>query len=91
MRDVFLPTNEPARSIYLALDKQIEKRKSYPGLEWIEAEREAVFREAGIQAQLRGLKAPTMEEVENAETGACGHTDYMAKFAYGVARVMVKL
>jgi hypothetical protein len=88
MRDIFCPTKDPARSIYLALVDEMGKRSGRSVSDWILAEREAVLREARIQAQVWRLKTPTLEEVESAESCACGHTDYAAKFAYGVQRIM---
>ena len=90
-RDIFCPTKNPARSLYLALAQESEKRAGRSVDEWILAERQAILREAQIQAAwITGLRAPTMEEVETAESCACGHVDYMAKFAYGVQRAMME-
>lgn len=88
MRDIFCPTQEPAKSLYEALVDEAGKREGRTVSEWIEAERKAIVREAVIQAQLRGLRIPTLEQVRLAESCACGHVDYAAKFAYGVARAM---
>jgi hypothetical protein len=48
----------------------------------------AVWRAAREYSEKHGLRVPTMEEIERAETSAYGHVDYGAKWAYGVARHM---
>ena len=89
MRDIFEPRHEPARSIYLAFQAEAAKRKGRPVDAWIKAEREAVLRECAHQAQMRGLRAPSMDEVTAAERYAQGSADYGAKWAYQLVRVMV--
>lgn len=88
MRDVFEPHNEPARSIFLALRSESERRRGRTVEEWIAAERHAVFREACAQAEANGLRAPSMEEVERAERYAVGSADYGAKWSRCVAEFM---
>lgn len=87
---MFEPRQDPARSIYLALLAEADHSRSRSVEEWTRAEREAVHHESVRQAGLLGLRAPTMEEIEAAERSACGHVDYAAKWAYGVAAVMTK-
>ncbi len=86
--DFFRPTSEPARSIYDAFVAESAKRKGKPLEDWIAGERMAVLNAAVVAAQRLGLRAPTIAEVELSERCACGHSDYGAKWAYGVARAM---
>lgn len=86
MSDIFRPNHEPARTIYDAFQDEASKRKDRK--DWIEKERERVWSTARDCAQQYGYKVPTMEEVQRAETLACGHTDYGAKWAYGIVAIM---
>jgi hypothetical protein len=43
-----------------------------------------VWIEARDYAQQYGKPIPTMEQIENAERSAIGHTDYGSTWAYGV-------
>lgn len=88
MHDVFQPRHEPARSIYDAFQNEATKRKGRTVEEWMTAEREAVMREATMQAMRLGLRVPTMDEVVRAERYASGSVDYGAKWAYGVTEAM---
>ncbi|VVE52789.1 hypothetical protein [Pandoraea terrigena] len=83
--DHFRPTREPARSIYDTLLSEASKRKGRRTEDWISAERDAVLREAIFLAQKMGRRAPSLEDVERAERAAMGHSDYIAKWSYGVA------
>jgi hypothetical protein len=83
-RDFFEPRTEPARSIYLAFQAEAKLRKSRSVNEWIEAERRVVHQAAIHQAELLGLREPTLEDVEAAERTARGHVDYGSKWAYGI-------
>lgn len=86
--DHFRPTREPARSIYDALQREASKRRGRTVAEWLSAERDAVLREAIFQAQKHGRPCPSLQEIELAERAAVGHSDYAAKWAYGVAEVI---
>lgn len=88
MQDIFEPRYEPARSIYMAFQKEAEKRKGRSVDEWLAAERDAVYRESVHQAQKLGLRAPTMEQVISAERYATGSIDYGAKWSYCIVNVM---
>lgn len=88
MHDIFQPRHEPARSIYEAFRKESEKRRGREPEVWIAAEREAVLQEAVRQAEKLGLRAPTEQEVMQAEVSACGHVDYGSKWALRVAEAM---
>lgn len=90
MHDVFRPSREPARTIYDAFQAEAKKRKGRSVNEWIEAERQAVWRAARDYAQQRGLRILSLEEVTMAENYAMGHVDYGAKWAYQVERAMNK-
>ncbi|MBZ2207133.1 hypothetical protein [Massilia soli] len=88
MRDIFEPRHELAKSIYLAFQTEGSKRKGRTVDAWVQAEREAVFRECLRQAQMRGLHALTMDEAAAAERYAYGSTDYGAKWTYQLVRLM---
>lgn len=88
MRDVFEPRNEPATSIYLAFQAEAAKRQGRPLQDRLEAERAAVHQECQRQAEIRGLNAPTIDEVAAAERYAMGSIDYGFKWAYQLARIM---
>lgn len=87
--DPFQPSHEPARTLYEAFQQEARLRKSRPIAQWVEAERNAVFKAACDYARAHGLRAPTLEEVRAAEMYAMGSVDYGAKWAYGVERAMV--
>lgn len=86
MSDVFIPRHEPARTIYNAFQDEATKRKDQN--DWIEKERQRVWVTARDCVQMYGLKVLTIEEVQRAENLACGHTDYGAKWAYGIVAMM---
>jgi hypothetical protein len=88
MADIFEPRREPARSIYLAFQAEATRRKGRSVDEWLTAEREAVYRESIHQAQMLGLRVPTMDEVVSAERYATGSVDYGAKWAYCIVNAM---
>jgi len=88
MKDVFRPHQEPARSIYDAFQEEAEKREGRSIEAWQTAEKKTVWQAARDAAQQRGLRVPTMEEIERAESSACGHVDYGAKWAYGIVEAM---
>jgi hypothetical protein len=90
IRDVFEPSHEPARSIYEAFQNEARMRKGRTPAEWTTAELNRVHNEAGYQAQIHSLRAPTVEEVLAAEGCARGHIDYGAKWAYAVVERMRK-
>ena len=87
-KTMFEPTQEPAKSIYNALVNEATKRKVRSVEEWIKAERKAVFDKAMELSNAHGFCVPTLEQIVIAENCACGHVDYAAKFAYGVAEAM---
>ncbi len=91
IRDLIRPHTEPARTLYDALQKEALKRSGRSVAHWHHAERKAVWSAARDYAQRHGLRVPTLAEVGRAESLACGHVDYGAKWAYGVARTMVKV
>lgn len=90
MADIFRPHFDPARTIYDAFQAEAEKRPTRTCDEWIEAERQAVWRAARDYAQQHGMRVPTMAEVESAEQYAMGHVDYGSKWSYGVVEAMRK-
>lgn len=86
--DPFRPSREPARSIYDAFQAEASKRQGRSVEEWLQAEREAVWRAAHDQAAMLALRCPTMGEIEAAERYAMGSVDYGLKWALGVERLM---
>lgn len=90
MRDIFEPRQEPAKSIYAIFQAEAEKRSERSIDEWQAAEREAVYQEAVFQAEKRGLRTPTIEEVKHAESNASGSIDFGAKWSYGIVEAMRK-
>lgn len=88
MKDIFEPTSEPAKSIYLAFQNEAKKRKTRSVKEWVEAELDAVFKECLFQAKKYGLTEPTMKDVIAAESYARGSVDYGAKWAYQMVHKM---
>lgn len=86
MLDPFRPQSQPAQMIYDAVLKEAEKRRGVDPRVWIQHERENVWRLARDYALQNGLTVLSLEEVERAELVACGHTDYAAKWAYGVSQ-----
>lgn len=89
---MFGPQTEPAKSLYRALTDEMANRRECSGLEWIENERNSILKAAtSISNNSKQYRIPTLEEVVRAENNACGHSDYAAKFAYGVANAMMGL
>jgi hypothetical protein len=86
MSDIFRPSHEPARTIYDAFQDEAKKRKDQA--DWIEKERQRVWAASRDCSQMYGLKVLTLEDVRRAENLACGHTDYGAKWAYGIVAMM---
>ena len=85
MRDPFRPTGQPAQMIYDEILLKAKKRKGVDPDVWIVAERQNVWRIARNYAQQHGWRVPSLADIERAERNACGHTDYAAKWAYGVS------
>lgn len=81
MYDPFRPQPGPAQAIYDAFQAEAAKRKTRPGLSWIETERAAVHSAATQQAQQCGWPAPSLEDVTRFESCAMGHVDYGSKWA----------
>lgn len=86
--DPFEPRKEPARSIYLAFQKEAGKRRARSVEEWTAAELDAVHAEAAVQAARFDLRVPAIQEVADAERSARGHIDYGAKWAFYVTEAM---
>ena len=87
-RDFLRPRNEPACTLYDAFQAEAEHRDGRALEDWTRMEREAVWRAARDYAQQHGLRVPTLEDVERAETFACGHADYGTTWAFRVADAM---
>ena len=82
---MFAPRTEPAKSIYDAFQKEAEHRDGRHWSEWQDAERVAVWNAARTYAKANGLPVLTLEEIQRAETSACGHSDYGAKWALHIS------
>ena len=87
LRDLFRPTTQPAQRIYDAFQDEASKRDGRSVRQWMDCELHRVWEEAKNYAQENDLIPPTSQDVIRAEQSACGHVDYGAKWAYGVARL----
>lgn len=87
-RDVFRPHRQPAQGIYDAFQAEAALRSGRKLDEWLEAERQAVWRAARDYAQQQGLRVPTIDEIKRAENYAAGSVDYGAKWAYQIERLL---
>lgn len=87
-KDWLRPTTQPARMLYDAWRKESEKRDSRSYEEWVNGERQIMFKVANKAANLYNLTSVTMEQVELAEENAYGHVDYGAKWVYGILDYM---
>ena len=86
--DIFRPVLQPAKTIYDAFQTESKNRQGRSFDEWTQAERNSVWKSAHNNAQKFGLRPPTMADVRKAEISALGHSDYGAKWAYGVVKTM---
>lgn len=78
--DFFRPPIEPARTIYDAI-----RSAQAMGIDRITAAKCAAW----DYVKIHGGRTPTEEEIQSAERGARGHTDYTAQFARTVAFEMI--
>jgi len=85
---LFRPHFEPARTFYDALMDESQHRKKRDCDEWILAERERMWREARDYSQKNGLPVLKISDIERAERQACGHVDYVSKFAHGIVAAL---
>lgn len=88
MSDTFRPRHEPARTIYDALQSEAAKREGRTVKQWQRMEVMAVWQAAHDYAHQYSMRIPTMDDIERADRQACGHIDYAAKLAYGIAAAM---
>lgn len=86
--DPFRPREGAALAIYDAFQAEAAKRKTRPGLTWIETERDAVHAAAAEQARHHGWPAPSLQLIERAEISARGHCDYGSKWAHYIVDAM---
>lgn len=89
-RDIFRPPFEPASKFYDEILKEAKLRKDRGNLEWIELEIIHMHKVATDHANQMGLPVPTLAQIRGAETYACGHVDYAAKWAFQIARIFEK-
>ena len=87
MKDVFRPRDPLMASIYDVFQETAKHRECHP-YEWIERERQAVFKEAVRIAKENDLRVPTIDIIERYESNACGHVDYGKKWAMGIVEWM---
>lgn len=88
-KDVFRPTSQPSQRIYDAFQDEAAKRENrMDSIDWEHKERLRVFREARDYAQENRLPVLTLDQIRNCESLAIGHTDYGAKWAYAVAKLL---
>lgn len=78
------PRSEPAATIYDAIIDEASHRKERTVEEWQRAEIDRVWREARDWSEAQGLPVLPVEVVERCERQACGHVDYVEKWAYGI-------
>lgn len=64
-----------------AFTTQTAKRDQYDGLDWILAERQAMHAAVNAARVERRLPPLPITAVEHVENMACGHIDYVHKFA----------
>lgn len=87
--------NDPYRRLIEQFSKAFEseanKRPSYEGLEWIEAEIRFMTLEVLDELRILGIYATGVkEEVIRAEASARGHYDYGKKWAIGCADIVMR-
>lgn len=80
-RDPFRPYGEISAQIYDCIRAEARLRKSRPGLTWIQAELDAVYKHASALFPAYGILPPTREQVVKAEIYARGSADYSSKWA----------
>lgn len=68
----------------VALIAQMARRRDYPDLEWVDAEREAL---ATAVNRWAGTELMTAADVERVEGPALGHCDYASKLCLYVAEL----
>lgn len=77
-------------ALKVALIAEAELRRGRTFEEWSKAEAMAVWAAARDFAQQHGLPVPTLDDVERLERHACGHTDYVSKWALYIVELMVR-
>lgn len=82
MFDPFRPQPGPVLAIYEAFQAEASKRKTRPGLTWLELERAAVYSATCEQARLCDWPIPDLAAVQFAERCARGHVDYGSKWSH---------
>ena len=82
------------KTIYEAIRAKLvaetERRGKRPAEEWILSERECVMREVNHQRRLLALEPVEIAMVERAERTACGHSDYVSKYAHAAADLVLR-
>jgi hypothetical protein len=82
----FRPSRQPAQRLFDAFQDEAKNRTG----NWEHKERLRMFREARDYAHENGLKVPTMDQIRQCESMAIGHTDYAARWAYGISDLLEK-
>lgn len=85
----YKPVYEAIRAKLVA---ETERRGKRPVEEWILSERECVMREVNHQRLLLLLayEPIAITAVERAERTACGHSDYVSKYAHAAADLVFR-
>jgi hypothetical protein len=82
------------KTIYEEIRAQLvaetERRPGRALEEWILAERKCVMREVNRQRKLLGYELVGIAAVERAERTACGHSDYVSKYAHAAADLVLR-
>ena len=69
---------------------ETERRPGRALEEWILAERKCVLHEVNHQRRLLAYAPVKIEDVERAERTACGHSDYVSKYAHAAADLVFR-
>lgn len=77
-------------AIRAKLVAETERRGKRPVEEWILSERECVMRAVNHQRRLLGYDPVEIATVERAERTACGHVDYVSKYAHAAADLVLR-
>jgi hypothetical protein len=83
----YKPVYEAIRAKLVA---ETERRGKRPVEEWILSERECVMREVNHQRRLLAFDPVGIATVERAERTACGHSDYVSKYAHAAADLVFR-
>jgi hypothetical protein len=93
-RDLARGMNHHYKPVYEAIRAKLvletERRGERLVEEWILSERECVLREVNHQRRLLAYDPVGIAVVERAERTACGHSDYVSKYAHAAADLVFR-